>query len=312
MTQNLMQTNTNNTVIKAPDWWQHSQAIWLELHTALSLIDVFQASGLNKDAIYLIKNWRNIYKGNANFNYQFKPNQSKVSADLEKLNLFVQVVKQENFDKMPGGKFTEMNQILQKQSTIVDYLPHCYHETKGLRIFQWIEGENLSAYLINNENPFDSQLIRVLCEFLVKLHQIKHPALPVINIKDYLETYCHLAIKKSPESANRIQQFYNSAEVLLSYFQASVLCHHDLSAENILVNKHASNTKLIKIIDWEYAAISDAYLDLANVANNFQLSNKQESELLSVYCEMRNINLNEQKYKAMKKLSQIINQLWHF
>jgi thiamine kinase-like enzyme len=56
-------------------------------------------------------------------------------------------------------------------------------------------------------------------------------------------------------------------------------CHNDLLPANLI-----DDGERIRLIDWEYAAMGDAWFDLGNLAENNLLSAQAERRLLQLYC----------------------------
>jgi thiamine kinase-like enzyme len=59
---------------------------------------------------------------------------------------------------------------------------------------------------------------------------------------------------------------------------APVLCHNDLLNANFI-----DDGDRIRVVDWEYAAMGDAYFDLGNFAVNHGLADEEQSFLLEAY-----------------------------
>jgi thiamine kinase-like enzyme len=60
-------------------------------------------------------------------------------------------------------------------------------------------------------------------------------------------------------------------------FEAAVLGHNDLLNANFLFDDH------LRIVDWEYAGMSDPFFDLANVSVNNGFTAEAEARLLAHY-----------------------------
>lgn len=88
------------------------------------------------------------------------------------------------------------------------------------------------------------------------------------------------------------------------------LCHFDLIKENILFEQDKIN-----IIDWEYAAVSDQYFDLASVFSSYQLNPQQQTLFSQHYLCALDIHNEETLDKTRLKLCQLAVQylslLWY-
>jgi thiamine kinase-like enzyme len=58
------------------------------------------------------------------------------------------------------------------------------------------------------------------------------------------------------------------------------LCHDDLLNENLLLDAHTSQ---LRLLDWEYAGMGDLFFDLANFSVNHNLADAEDRALLQVY-----------------------------
>jgi thiamine kinase-like enzyme len=59
---------------------------------------------------------------------------------------------------------------------------------------------------------------------------------------------------------------------------AATLCHNDLLPANLIDDGH-----VIRVLDWEYAAMGDPFFDLANLAANAELDADAEERLVTAY-----------------------------
>ena len=81
-------------------------------------------------------------------------------------------------------------------------------------------------------------------------------------------------------------------------------CHNDLLLANFIDDGH-----LIRIVDWEYAAMGDPFFDLANFAVHQELDDDQETVLLETYAGRATGPLRA-RLKLMKILSDLREALW--
>ena len=92
----------------------------------------------------------------------------------------------------------------------------------------------------------------------------------------------------------------------------NVLCHGDLSLNNILLSKNDT----VKILDWEYACIACAAYDLAACICINKLNRKQKNALIEQYYLLNqnelSLSLPEFKSQCVRYLSIFIylNELW--
>jgi len=82
--------------------------------------------------------------------------------------------------------------------------------------------------------------------------------------------------------------------------QELVLCHGDLSVDNILFGKTP------KLLDWEYAGVQDKYFDLASACEAFKFSKAEENLFLKIYGG----KIDKIKVKVYKEIFQILTKMW--
>jgi thiamine kinase-like enzyme len=81
-------------------------------------------------------------------------------------------------------------------------------------------------------------------------------------------------------------------------------CHNDLLLGNFIDDGH-----LIRIVDWEYAAMGDPFFDLGNFAVHHGLSDTQEAVLLEAYLGQATAP-DMARLKLMKIVSDLREAMW--
>lgn len=88
--------------------------------------------------------------------------------------------------------------------------------------------------------------------------------------------------------------------------QDIVVCHRDLTPENILLSANQ-----LYLIDFEYVCLADASFDLATISFHHQLSEAAELQWLRFYCTARHFPASELPYLHRKvKLAKVIYCGW--
>ncbi|MFC7000827.1 phosphotransferase [Pseudobowmanella zhangzhouensis] len=98
-----------------------------------------------------------------------------------------------------------------------------------------------------------------------------------------------------------------TCEAVWAQADKSVLCHHDLSFGHVL--KAPAGV----ILDWEYAALSNRYFDLASCAAINQLSDADAQQLAANYASATGIRREDIQagMEQMQPLVQLTNALWY-
>ncbi|NOH72312.1 phosphotransferase [Vibrio pectenicida] len=193
------------------------------------------------------------------------------------------------------SRFHEQQILSLIQDTNLAPKPVYLHE-HGLLV-EWIEGEPLT-----NELPFDS-----LLRTLAKIHSLDITKVPIapFNYTARIDHYWMLLRENLQLDIYRdlYQQWRNVPS--LGNVDTS-LCHFDLAGYNMV--KHAEGNK---VIDWEYACISDPRLDLAIT---ICVTGEKPLESVYRYCQLRDIeDVNDwiEGVMAWKPRADVMAMLWY-
>jgi len=156
-----------------------------------------------------------------------------------------------------------------------------YDRSRGLMFFEYLEGEHKERLTLED--------IALVAKVLKRLHRIDLPAHPS-SIKDLF----------SPPFTTEVE---TALHTLSLYDTEYVLSHHDLNPYNLIWQK-----RTVKLIDFEYAGVSDLYFDLASVSVEFSLSPEQELYFLESYFGKE--VFFEKKLTAYKVLYQALCESW--
>nr|WP_268820165.1 phosphotransferase [Paraglaciecola sp. G1-23] len=171
------------------------------------------------------------------------------------------------------------------------------------QVDEWAYGTSL----LDVEMP-EQQKYQALGKALAKIHGIENNPelnLPLLDLptrwQDYL-TKANLALSQS--EAVEIEGWTNSWYTAQA--TDNCVCHNDLSLQHVLFNSSGI------IFDWEYAAFSNRYFDIASCLQINQASSSDEQTLITEYAVLSNIPELEVKSKvnAMKPLVKFTNKIW--
>jgi len=148
-------------------------------------------------------------------------------------------------------------------------------ESRIQQVIRWDEYLKVALFTYIDEaaENIDKKRLCNLVETIAAVHQQ-----PLVNLPVSLDLINAL----SDLSASFKQRFHSELECCLrsldSYPKELGCCHNDLVRENIIATAAG-----VVVIDFEYAAISDVYFDLAGLVTSFQLKNDEIVWMLNIY-----------------------------
>ncbi len=145
------------------------------------------------------------------------------------------------------------------------------------------------------------ELAKILAEF--HLCGVK---VPVLNGLTYLEQLLAASAEPALVDLALFEQLVSVVKFHSGLPQDIVVCHRDLTPENILLS-----AERLYLIDFEYVCLADASFDLATISFHHQLSEMAEQQWLSFYCTARNLPGSELPQLHIKvKLAKVIYCGW--
>ncbi len=174
-------------------------------------------------------------------------------------------------------------------------------EAEGILVTCFIAGRGVSKEEM--ERP---TTIRRVAESLRRYHS--GPTFPgtfsaLETVREYLRTS-----RSGAPLPSRMDWMVERAEVIDGVLRAVTRpprpCHNDLLLGNFIDDGH-----LIRIVDWEYAAMGDPFFDLGNFAVHQGLSDTQEAMLLEAYLGQATA-LDLARLKLMKIVSDLREAMW--
>jgi aminoglycoside phosphotransferase (APT) family kinase protein len=172
-------------------------------------------------------------------------------------------------------------------------------EGTGCIVFRFIDGRPVPATELCEE-PMLSDFVRTL-----RLVHASGIAPTIWNPYDVIRDHRDVALARgahAPFDITRAFELLDTIEVARP-FHATVLGHNDLLNANFLFDGQ------LRIVDWEYAGMSDPFFDLANVAVNNFFPDEAEHSLIRHYFgdddDARMATL-----KIMKIISELREAMW--
>ncbi len=177
----------------------------------------------------------------------------------------------------------------------------CFLEREGVLVTRFVAGRGFSL-----EEMGRPRAIRRVAESLRRYH--RGPAFPgTFSALATVQEYLRRSRTGAPLPAT-IDWMLERAETIARALQAVSRplrpCHNDLLLANFIDDGH-----LIRIVDWEYAAMGDPFFDLGNFAVHHGFTDAQETLLLEAYAARATAG-DQARLKLMKILSDLREAMW--
>ena len=174
-------------------------------------------------------------------------------------------------------------------------------EREGILVTRFIAGRGFSV-----EEMGRPSAIRRVAASLRRYH--RGPAFPgTFSALETVQEYLRRSRTGAPLPAT-IDWMMERAETIERAMRAVPRplrpCHNDLLLANFIDDGH-----LIRIVDWEYAAMGDPFFDLGNFAVHHGFNDPQEALLLEVYAGQATAS-ELARLKLMKILSDLREAMW--
>jgi thiamine kinase len=85
----------------------------------------------------------------------------------------------------------------------------------------------------------------------------------------------------------------------------NALCHGDVVCGNVLDSGGS-----LRLVDWEYARITDPYFDLAAVLRHHQLDADASAELLDAYAAVIGVGVSQRRLEGWLSYYDALEALW--
>lgn len=142
---------------------------------------------------------------------------------------------------------------------------------RGILLSDWLPGGSW-----RERSAGDPAAILAIAELLKRVHALSvpqppHPMNPTAWVEHYESCGSH-ALARRPAATRHLEEWAQLADV------ESVVCHGDLHALNLVQSGNS-----LRLIDWEYAHVADAFWDLAGWCANGDLDASARRHLLTCY-----------------------------
>ncbi len=165
---------------------------------------------------------------------------------------------------------------------------------KTIQIEEWVQKTEISSR---------KQMICTAATILAQLHQVVSTT-GILDLPEHWQQYLVLC---SPENKYDYEQRIEQNLHLWRSSDLTCLCHHDLSFE------HLSSLGSRIVYDWEYAAMSNPYFDLASAIEVNHLSKMEIPIFLNIYQQHASVKLShdiEEKVSVMEPVVTLTAELW--
>ena len=182
--------------------------------------------------------------------------------------------------------------------------PFYLSSAQSFQVDKWAQGQSLLECKLTQKEKY-----QYLAKTLAKVHSLENIQKLSFASLD-LPTKWREYIAKSQEKLNLTQTLINMQHLEAIWYsmteENSCVCHNDLSLQHVLFN--ASGI----VFDWEYAAYSSPYFDIASSLLINKATLVCEKILLKEYANITCIPLSEveEKVTLMKPIADLTNQLW--
>lgn len=182
--------------------------------------------------------------------------------------------------------------FIQKKAYLKDIAakPYLLDTANSLMICDFLKGKHKDKL---NKNDLNN-----LVDTIKKLHTIK-TNLKIHNLQNDFEYY--KKILKDNKSKKNLKKSFKELKKIQKYKFQAVTSHHDLNVKNVLFYRNN-----LKLIDWEFSCVNDAFFDLANICFEFKLNEKQERQVLKRYLK----KVKKSDYKKLTSYKIIYENLW--
>lgn len=172
----------------------------------------------------------------------------------------------------------------------------------GILVTRFIDGRNVSAEEIGRPDTI-ARVVRSL-----HLYHTGPAFDGLFSPFRTVEQYLRVARAHRAPLPGDIGWMYDRAAEIEAALQpgwpAPRPCHNDLWAPNLI-----DDGTLVRIVDWEYAAMGNVYFDLANLAIHHTFSDAQDEALLRAYFGMVS-DLSLARLKLLKIIAELREGMW--
>lgn len=178
--------------------------------------------------------------------------------------------------------------------------PFYLSSAQSFQVDKWAQGQSLLEGKLTQ-----TQKYQYLAKTLAKIHSLENSQTLSLAPLDLPAKWREYIVKSQQKLTLTNIQHLEARWVSMTE-EHSCVCHNDLSLQHVLFN--ASGI----VFDWEYAAYSSPYFDIASSLLINSTNLECENILLKEYAIITGIPLSEveQKVTLMKPITHLTNQLW--
>jgi thiamine kinase len=146
----------------------------------------------------------------------------------------------------------------------------------GLLVTRWIDGETWTA-----QRAREPDAIQSIAAALRRLHALSTAdAIRSLAPRPLLEQYWRIVARRAAPWHSRLASLHEriAALTLEAPAEPEVLCHSDLHHRNLIEDGDG-----LRLLDWEYAGMSERAYDLASFAQSNDLTHAEQEQLLDAY-----------------------------
>lgn len=172
--------------------------------------------------------------------------------------------------------------------------------SQRLLVTRWIESST------SEPNAGDIAVVTAVAQALARLHQLAVPA-DLRRIRFDNQARMLRATLPASAIASRLQAVANAVFAQLDDRPvATVLCHHDIHAANIVID----TDERLWVVDWEYAGLNDPVFDLASFSSQCALSAASLREFCAAYSKAGGA-VDEGRLELARWAFDYVQSLWY-
>ncbi|GAB3021948.1 choline/ethanolamine kinase family protein [Bowmanella dokdonensis] len=162
---------------------------------------------------------------------------------------------------------------------------------------QWLDSPSLMDSPLNNREK-----VAKLAQRLAAIHDLPVEVSPLDLLRDW-QFYLQKAGSRQPALMEKSRHYGKIWQAL----DKRVFCHHDLSFGHICLSEDRMT------LDWEYAALSCPFFDLANAILVNGLSRLESQQLCQEYATLRGFTgqFVSERVEYVIPLAEFTNHLWY-
>jgi len=230
----------------------------------------------------------------------------KISDGLTNDNFKVTIAGKAYFFRVSNNENTLLNNSLEREWQITKLISKA---GIGPKVIHYSPLNNiLVTDFIETKKPVDLRnpaTVKNFCRLISSLHRLQETFPTEYEPIDVLKEDVERAVSAGINFPLELQQVLLPKIESFYTYSKKVPAHLDLHAGNIL-----DQGEQLFLIDWEYAAMSDPFFDLATLASAENLSDHEMQTLLECYLERNPINEEINYFYKMRILADLRWAVW--